>query len=87
MINALLKFVHKIIIKCLIGLIYSYQRLISPLLGSNCRFSPTCSQYAIEAIKVHGALYGTGLFCLRILKCHPWSSSQYDPVPPAKKEM
>ncbi|MES2206626.1 MAG: membrane protein insertion efficiency factor YidD [Pseudomonadota bacterium] len=87
MIGAVFRFAHKVLIKCLLALIYGYQRLISPLLGNNCRFSPTCSQYAIEAIKVHGALYGTGLFCLRILKCHPWGSSKHDPVPPAKKEI
>ena len=58
-----------------------YQWLISPLLGSNCRFQPTCSQYAYDAIKTHGALKGLKLGAKRIGKCHPWHEGGYDPVP------
>ncbi|MCC6599509.1 MAG: membrane protein insertion efficiency factor YidD [Crocinitomicaceae bacterium] len=58
-----------------------YQRVLSPLLGSNCRFTPTCSQYAIDAIEEWGAMKGTWLGIKRISKCHPWGSYGYDPVP------
>ncbi|TKB46993.1 membrane protein insertion efficiency factor YidD [Ferrimonas sediminicola] len=70
--------------KLLIGLIRLYQKLLSPLLGQNCRFQPTCSQYAIEAISVHGCLKGSWLALRRILKCHPLHPGGRDPVPPAK---
>ncbi|AWL13460.1 Putative membrane protein insertion efficiency factor [Saliniradius amylolyticus] len=64
-----------------IALIRGYQRLISPLLGPHCRFTPSCSQYAIEAIKVHGLLRGSWLSVKRILKCHPLHPGGQDPVP------
>ena len=63
-------------------LIRLYQRLLSPLLGSNCRFQPTCSSYAAESIQVHGAFRGSLLAVRRIGKCHPWTEPAYDPVPP-----
>lgn len=59
-----------------------YQLAISPHLGANCRFTPTCSQYAIEAIRIHGPLKGMWLAVRRIGRCHPWGGSGYDPVPP-----
>ncbi len=62
-------------------LIRFYQLFISPLIGSNCRFSPTCSSYATQALKTHGLFKGGWLSLRRILKCHPWGSSGYDPVP------
>lgn len=62
-------------------LIRFYQRWISPLLGANCRFYPSCSCYAHEAIARHGALKGCGLACCRLLRCHPWHAGGYDPVP------
>jgi putative membrane protein insertion efficiency factor len=62
-----------------------YQALISPWLGKNCRHAPTCSQYAIEAIQVHGVLKGLVLAANRIRKCHPWGTAGYDPVPPKKQ--
>lgn len=58
-----------------------YQRAISPLLGANCRYTPTCSAYAIEAIKKYGPFKGGFLAAKRILSCHPWGGSGYDPVP------
>ena len=58
-----------------------YQKFISPLLGQNCRFSPTCSQYMVDAITQHGHLKGTFLGSKRICKCHPWNEGGYDPVP------
>lgn len=58
-----------------------YQLSISPLLPPSCRFTPTCSQYAIEAITRHGIIKGTYLAIRRILRCHPWGGSGYDPVP------
>ncbi|NTS76350.1 membrane protein insertion efficiency factor YidD [Catenovulum sp. SM1970] len=58
-----------------------YQVAISPMLGPNCRFTPTCSQYAITAIEKHGIVKGTWLASRRILKCHPNNPGGYDPVP------
>ncbi|WP_083867501.1 membrane protein insertion efficiency factor YidD [Fulvivirga imtechensis] len=61
-----------------------YQVAISPLLGSNCRHSPTCSQYTIEAIREWGPFKGTWMGMKRISRCHPWGTSGYDPVPKKK---
>lgn len=61
--------------------IFAYQVLISPFKVSCCRFQPTCSQYAKIAIQKHGFLKGILLTCKRILRCHPWGGSGYDPVP------
>ena len=58
-----------------------YQILISPLLGSSCRFTPTCSQYTIEAIQKYGPLKGGWLGFRRIIRCHPWGGCGHDPVP------
>jgi len=58
-----------------------YQRYVSPMLPPVCRFTPTCSQYAVEAIAKHGVFYGGYLAIRRILRCHPWGGSGYDPVP------
>jgi len=64
-----------------IGPIKIYQILISPLLGPSCRFTPTCSQYTIEAIQKYGPLKGGWLGFRRILRCHPWGGCGHDPVP------
>ncbi len=70
----------------LIQLLRFYRLVISPWLGSNCRFDPTCSSYAIEALQVHGIFKGTWLAVRRIGRCHPWGGSGYDPVPKNKKD-
>lgn len=65
-----------------IGLVYFYRGVISPILGPKCRFTPSCSEYAIEAIKEHGFVKGCWLSGKRLLKCHPLHAGGYDPVPP-----
>lgn len=70
--------------KLFIKLIRLYQRYISPLTPPTCRFHPTCSNYAIEAISEHGVLKGTWFAIKRILKCHPFHPGGFDPVPPKK---
>jgi putative membrane protein insertion efficiency factor len=72
--------------KPLIGLIKGYKILISPYLPPACRFHPTCSQYAIEAIERFGVLPGGVMAINRILRCHPFHPGGYDPVPPKHKE-
>ena len=72
---------QKIISKVLILLVRFYQLTISPLLGANCRYMPTCSAYSIEAIQIHGPFKGGWLSLKRILSCHPWGGSGIDPVP------
>ncbi len=65
-----------------IGLVRLYRGLISPLIGPRCRFTPTCSEYAIEAFKLHGFIKGCWLTSKRLLRCHPCNKGGYDPVPP-----
>ena len=65
----------------LIGVIKLYQKAVSPLKIPSCRFTPTCSQYAVEAIKIHGAFKGGMLAVWRILRCNPFCKGGYDPVP------
>ena len=65
----------------LLGGVWVYQRFISPLTPSSCRFVPTCSAYAAEAIRRHGPARGLRLAVARIAKCHPWGGSGFDPVP------
>jgi len=67
--------------KILIALVRAYQLTLSPFLGGSCRFLPSCSAYAIEAIRTHGAWRGSGLALRRISSCHPFGRSGYDPVP------
>lgn len=59
-----------------------YQKHLSPMMGKNCRFEPTCSQYMLEALEIHGALKGLLLGSWRILRCNPFGKCGYDPVPP-----
>jgi putative membrane protein insertion efficiency factor len=65
----------------LIALIKFYKYFISPLLGNNCRFYPSCSSYAIEALRLHGAVKGSYLAARRLLRCHPFNAGGVDPVP------
>lgn len=65
------------------GCVHTYRYTLRAVIGANCRFHPSCSDYALEALDTHGALRGTGLAARRILRCHPWNPGGYDPVPPA----
>lgn len=65
----------------IIKLIRAYRFLLSPWLGSHCRFYPSCSSYALTAVETHGALRGSGLALRRLLRCHPWHPGGIDPVP------
>ena len=71
----------------LLLLIRSYRQFISPLFPPTCRFHPTCSQYALTAVERFGPVRGTHLALRRIIRCHPFNSGGYDPVPPAKEAM
>ncbi len=70
--------------RALLAAISLYQRGISPFLGPHCRYTPTCSAYAAEAIRIHGPLAGGRMALKRILRCHPRSPGGYDPVPQSK---
>jgi len=65
----------------ILALISLYQLVISPMLGNRCRFHPTCSEYAKEAVMMHGALHGSWLSICRLARCHPWHDGGFDPVP------
>ena len=69
--------------RLLVGLVTLYRLLVSPVLAPSCRYWPSCSEYAIEALRSHGALRGSWLTARRICRCHPWSAGGVDPVPPA----
>ncbi len=74
-------------VKCiLIGLVKAYRLLLSPWLGNACRFFPTCSAYALEALDVHGSARGSYLTLRRIARCHPWCQGGLDPVPSSSPE-
>ncbi|WP_271424333.1 membrane protein insertion efficiency factor YidD [Aequorivita sinensis] len=75
----------KVLIYPFVLLIKGYQGFISPLLPSSCRYTPTCSHYAVEALQTHGLLKGSWLAIKRIGSCNPWGGSGYDPVPKKKK--
>lgn len=70
----------------LIWLVYAYRLTLGPVLGGSCRFEPSCSSYAIEALERHGPLRGCQLAARRILRCHPFHASGYDPVPTGEEK-
>jgi putative membrane protein insertion efficiency factor len=67
--------------RLLVWLLRAYQLVVSPMLGPSCRFYPTCSNYAIEALRLHGAARGGWLAMRRVCRCHPWNAGGNDPVP------
>ncbi len=67
--------------RLLIWIVKVYQLVLSPFLGQQCRFYPTCSQYAIEAIQKHGAMRGAYYMVRRLVRCHPWCAGGHDPIP------
>ena len=67
--------------RLLIGLIRGYQLFLSPFIGNQCRFTPTCSHYAREAVEKYGAIKGSWLAMRRVTRCHPWHPGGHDPVP------
>jgi putative membrane protein insertion efficiency factor len=69
--------------RVLLALLAGYRRFVSPLLGPRCRFAPSCSAYALEAVRVHGAARGSWLAARRLARCHPFHPGGHDPVPPA----
>ena len=69
----------------LVGLLRFYKRFVSPLLPAACRFQPTCSEYAMQAVERHGVLRGGRLTLWRLLRCQPFSKGGYDPVPPERE--
>lgn len=76
---------QKILIMPFTAMIRIYQIGLSPWLGSSCRFTPSCSNYMMEALKTHGLFKGLKLGTKRIMRCHPWGGSGYDPVPKKEK--
>ena len=82
----MLKKITKIIAIPFIWIVRFYQVAISPYTPASCRYEPTCSNYALEALKIHGLFSGGILAVRRIFSCHPWSKGGYDPVPEIKKE-
>ena len=75
---------NKIFIYPLIFIIKIYQFIVSPLIGKNCRYLPSCSQYSIESLKIHGLFRGLFLAIKRILRCHPFGGHGFDPIPKRK---
>ena len=75
----------KLLAAPLLWLIRAYQRFVSPMLPRHCRYEPTCSAYAAEAIRQHGPFRGMALGVRRIARCHPWASGGIDHVPPGRK--
>ena len=78
---AILRFFNKMLMMLMVGLIKFYQGAISPYLPNSCRYSPTCSQYGVEAIRKHGPFKGGWLTLKRVASCNPLGGSGYDPVP------
>lgn len=73
--------VGRLLARPLLGFLWLYSRVVSPMLGQSCRYRPTCSEYAAEALREYGGIKGGWLALKRIGRCHPWGGSGYDPVP------
>ncbi len=80
-----IKLISNVIVWCLLLLVRCYQIVISPMLGNCCRFTPSCSNYCMEALRVHGVFKGLWLTIKRLSKCRPGGPYGYDPVPPRKE--
>lgn len=81
MLATISRSISQALIRAMVGVLKVYQWALSPFLGSNCRFYPSCSQYSIEALQHHGVLRGVWLTLRRLVKCHPYHSGGFDPVP------
>ncbi len=81
MVAKLLRVLRSVLVMLLVAPIRFYQTVISPMTPPSCRFTPTCSEYARQAIVKHGPFKGLWLAVRRLLRCHPWGGSGYDPVP------
>ncbi|MDC0062938.1 membrane protein insertion efficiency factor YidD [Candidatus Puniceispirillum sp.] len=81
----LILYTQHAVARVLLGVIEGYRLFVSPLSGANCRHLPTCSQYAKDAVIIHGPLRGSYYTLKRILRCHPWAKSMHDPVPPVNE--
>lgn len=77
-------FLHDVPRRVLLGLLWIYQRVVSPWTPHSCRYYPSCSQYAVIAVTRHGALRGSWLAVRRLLRCHPWAAGGVDDVPPVR---
>ena len=78
----LLRWIDKQVLRVLVAGVCGYRLLLKPWLGNACRFEPTCSAYALQALQQHGAAKGSALTAGRLLRCHPWCEGGHDPVPP-----
>ena len=81
MISVVIRALRRLPARLVLLLISGYQRWISPALGPRCRFAPSCSHYAADALRAHGLLRGSWLAVRRVGRCHPWNPGGYDPVP------
>ena len=81
----MMKFVKNMTTQLLRGLIHLYRYSLALMLPGQCRYRPTCSQYGLEALTVHGPIYGSWLTMRRLLRCHPWGRHGHDPVPNKRK--
>ncbi|HEY7858664.1 MAG TPA: membrane protein insertion efficiency factor YidD [Candidatus Nanopelagicales bacterium] len=81
-VSAVLRIPGLVIVRLLLLLLWLYQNLVSPMRGPTCRYYPSCSSYAVGALRRHGAAKGTALAVARVCRCHPWTAGGLDPVPP-----
>jgi len=82
----MIKSLGKLLALPMLGLVWFYRLAISPWLGNNCRYDPSCSEYTMDALRIHGAFHGSWLAAKRIGRCHPWGGSGYDPVPEKQED-